>query len=90
MERVTDTPEPIRDRYRAMLLRLSPAERLAMACRMFDTAKALALAGIRRREPAVVADSPAARQKIFLHLYRNDFSPRETERILNLLKDADQ
>ena len=87
---MTEVPKAIDEKYRAMLMSLSPAERLAMACRMFDTAKALALAGIRRREPTVVADSPAARQKLFLHFYRNDFSPHETARILSRLKESSQ
>ena len=85
-----DTPNSIDYKYRSMLMEIAPAERLAMACRMFDTAKALALAGIRRREPTVVADSPAARQKLFLHFYRNDFSPHETARILSRLKESSQ
>lgn len=83
-----DTPEHINDKYSAMLLRMSPAERLAMACRMLDTAKALAQAGVRR-EQAPIGESPSVRQRIFLHFYRNDFSPREVDRILSGLADRD-
>jgi len=81
-----DTPEHINDKYSAMLLRISPAERLAMACRMLDTAKALALAGVPR-EQATTGESRSASQRIFLHFYRNDFSTRELDRILNGLAD---
>ena len=84
-----DTSEFVSDRYRTMLLRLSPAERLAMACRMLSTAKALAQAGISRGQ-APAGASPSIRQQIFLHLYRNDFSAREVDRILPALADGDQ
>lgn len=84
-----DTSRFISDKYRRMLLRLSPAERLAMACRMLSTAKALAQAGIRRGH-ASIGESPSTRRQMFLHLYRNDFSGREVERILPSLTDGDE
>ena len=84
-----DTSELIGDKYRTMLLRLSPAERLAMACRMLSTAKALAQAGIRRGH-ASIGEPPSIRREMFLHLYRNDFSGREVERILPCLTDGDE
>jgi hypothetical protein len=77
-----DTPRLIDDKYREMLLRLSPAERLAMACRMFDTARALAGAGIRQERGSVETPSYVHRQ-MFLRFYRNDFSGDEVEKILH-------
>jgi SAM-dependent methyltransferase len=77
---------PVEDQ---ILLRIGPAERLAMACRMFDTAKALAQAGVRR-EQVPIGESPSVRQRIFLHFYRNDFSPGEFDRILRTLADSVQ
>lgn len=79
----------IDDKYRTMLLRLSPSERLAMACRMLSTAKALAQAGIRRGHASIEKRTPMNR-RMFLHLYRNDFSRREVERILPNLIEGDE
>lgn len=84
-----DASELINDKYRTMLLRLNPAERLAMACRMLSTAKALARAGIRRAH-ASIGESPPIRRQMFLHFYRNDFSGREIERILPSLTVGDE
>jgi hypothetical protein len=42
-----DTPDDITRRYEAMLLSLPPGRRIAMALRMFDTARILAEAGLR-------------------------------------------
>ena len=36
-------------RFRGMMQRLTPAERLAMACRMFSTGRALVVAGLLSR-----------------------------------------
>lgn len=76
-----DTSEAMQKRYREMLMALSPGERIAMACRMFNTAKALAIAGIQHRD-GPIDDPIVLRQKLFLHFYRDDFTPEETERIL--------
>jgi len=84
---MNDTPGPITDKYRAMLLRLSPPKRLAMACRMLSTAKALAQAGIRCRSVSF-EDPTAMRREVFLHFYRNDFSRLEVERILDSLSEG--
>jgi hypothetical protein len=86
---MTETQRAIDEKYRAMLMALSPAERLAMACRMFSTARALAEAGIRQGQDPV-EDSAPARRRIFLHFYRNDFAPGETDRILCRIADADE
>ena len=67
-----------------MLMALSPGERIAMASRMFNTAKALALAGIQHRE-GPIDDPVLIRQKLFLHFYGHDFTPEETDRILTFI-----
>ncbi len=82
-----DTSEAMQERYQAMLMALSPGERIAMACRMFNTAKALALAGIQHRE-GPIDDPILIRQKLFLHFYGNDFTPEETDRILAAIAKA--
>ncbi|HEX7410214.1 MAG TPA: hypothetical protein VF515_21545 [Candidatus Binatia bacterium] len=38
---MTDTPDAVRTRYRVMLMRRPGAERLKMACDMFDAARRL-------------------------------------------------
>jgi len=70
-----DTPADVEDRYRRQLMALTPARRLAMACRMFGTAKALIRAGIARGDPVSRTE---ARRLMFLRLYGQDFN--ETDR----------
>ncbi len=81
----TDTPAEIQARYEAMLMAVSPARRLEMACGMFATAKALALVGVRlecgRRSAA------EEREALFLRFYGQDFSADETRKILAHLRN---
>jgi hypothetical protein len=74
-------------KYRQMLMQRSGAERLRMAGSMFATARALAVASIRAKDPSVSAS--ALRQALFLRFYGGDFSPEERERIVTWLgRDA--
>lgn len=66
-----------------MLLALSPQERLAMACRMFGTAKALIRAGLRDEYGEL--DPGELRRRLFLRLYGEDFSEDERRRIADHL-----
>jgi hypothetical protein len=43
---MTDTGHEVEQRYREMLLACSPAERMMMGARMFDTARAMVLASL--------------------------------------------
>lgn len=80
---MNDTPPHVAARYHAMLMRLSPGERLLMAGRMFGAAKTLALAGIRMRYGDL---SPAdLRRHLFLRFYGSDFTPSQVQRILDHL-----
>lgn len=79
-----DTSPSVEARYRAMLLALSPAERLAMATRMFQTAKALAIAGIRAEHGDLSPDE--LREKLFLRFYGQDFTESEQAKILAHLR----
>jgi hypothetical protein len=77
---MNDTPNHIQNLYRKMIMARSPSERLAMACRMFATAKALVIAGVRRE---VANPSPdELRQRIFLRFYGDDFTEEERRIIL--------
>ena len=78
-----DTPSEVEIKYRNLLLACSPSERLAMAGRMFGTAKALVEAGIRQQH----GELPPAelRRHLFLRFYGQDFSETEKKRILDSL-----
>ena len=50
---MNDTTPEIDALFRSMLLQRSGEQRLRMACSMFDTAKALATASIREKQPDI-------------------------------------
>lgn len=76
-----DTPTRIEQRYKEMLLSRSPAERLRMASRMYDTGRKLVIAGIQK-ESQQLSDSQLRRQ-FFLRLYGNSFPSADIERIMS-------
>ncbi len=82
-----DTPRPVMDVYRAMVLKLSPGERVVMACRMFTTAKELARTGIRQSQPSI-GSSSAMRRELFLRLYQEDFPRHERAKILTKITEV--
>lgn len=77
-----DTPPEAERRYEAILLSLPPARRMAMACAMFDAAKAMAEAGLRA---SGVSGARAIRRALFLRVYGADNGERERSAILNSL-----
>ncbi len=77
---MTDTSPEVLLRYRAQLLALPPGARLAMASRMFSTAKALALAGLRSE------DGCTSREQLFRRFYGSDFDPLDVQRIIEHLR----
>ena len=81
-----DTTPAVRTMYREMLMARPPAERLAAGCRMFATARALALAGLGA---AGDSDGHSLRARLFLHLYGRDFGPDERRRIIERLDRLD-
>jgi len=78
----SDTTPDIRKRYRDMIMALSPEQRLIMATRMFDTARALVVAGL---ENETNPDGLSPRTRMFLRFYSHDFDPRERSRIVAAL-----
>lgn len=81
---MSDTSVEVEARFRKLMLARSPAERLAMACDMFATAKALVRAGIVKE---VGLKGPIQmREHLFLRLYRKDFSETVKAKILNSWK----
>ena len=74
-----DTSTAIERLFTNRLMSLAPEERLAMAYRMFSTAKAL----IRAGTPAGGAMSTAeTRALLFLRLYGQDFNRAERAKVL--------
>jgi hypothetical protein len=63
---VNDTPPDVDELYRCMLLRLSPEERLRMACRMFSAARVLVGAGI------ATSSGSQVRRCMLLRFYSQD------------------
>lgn len=75
----SDTSPDMREHYRDMIMALSPEQRLIMATRMFDAARALVVAGL---EHEANPDGPSPRACMFLRLYGRDFDPQERDRIV--------
>jgi hypothetical protein len=81
---MTDTSADVEARYRERLLALPPAARLEMASRMFSTARALAVAGLKLETES----SNSIRERLFRRLYGRDFSQQEADRIAAHLRAA--
>lgn len=82
---MTDTTQELETRFRQLVLSQSPAKRLAMACSMFSTAKALVRAGILKTE-RVDQVSEDLRGRVFLRLYGEDFETSQRNKILEYLQ----
>lgn len=81
---MTDTPDAVRTRYRVMLMRRPGAERLKMACDMFDAARRLARAGLG--DTTGTNRSPEFKVRLFLRIYGQDFDPETRARIVELIR----
>ena len=81
---MNDTSPDIESRFAALLAARSGAERILIACEMFDLARALVVSSVAAKEPAL---SPAdLRARIFERTYGNDFSPEDRARIITRLR----
>jgi hypothetical protein len=81
---MNDTPAEVEKRMVNMLAQKTPLERLLMASSMFNCAKKLMIADIRRRKPAI--SEPELRSEMFLRLHGEDFSESEKAKILDHLR----
>jgi len=79
---VNDTDPVVAAEYRRMLMALSPGQRVAMACSMFQTAKALARAGILQNGPLPESE---VRRQLFLRFYGREFTEEQRDSILAAL-----
>ena len=80
-EAMNDDPRDIEERFRKTIMARPPQERLAMACRMFATAKALVRAGIEKEHGLLHPDK--LREHVFLRFYGQDFGKTERTKILD-------
>ena len=77
-----DTSAEIERIHRDLLMSRDGWARLRMGCDMFDTAKAIAIAGLRP------GDGDSVRTALFLRFYRDDFDASTRERIMARLRTA--
>lgn len=75
---MSKTPSEVDHRYHRLMQRLTPAERLAMACRMFSTARALVVAGLRSQDPGI--EGPRLRRALLERLYGRDLTAEQMDR----------
>ncbi len=78
-----DTSPEMAQKYKDLIMALSPGQRLLMGCEMFDTAKALMEAGL------AIEPNPknlSLRIRLFHRLYGRDFSPDELDKITRALE----
>ena len=83
---MNDTSPKVKAIYREKILALTPEERLLMACRMFDEAKELVLAGIRAEHPGL--NEQETKKKVFTRMYGCDFEPEQLKAISDKLFDT--
>ncbi len=84
-EEMGDTPAAIEKKMLELISAKTPAERLMMASEMFDTARILMSAGILRENKNLTEFE--VREKMFLKLYGDCFSPEECEKIISKISE---
>lgn len=82
---MNDTCKAVEARYREMLLRLPPQQRLYLAAGMFSDARALVLASLQNRIPP----GSTLKSELFKRFYACDFSPEEVEKIVAHLNHSE-
>ena len=83
---MNDTPPHVEERYRAMLMQRTGAERLIMGCAMRDTARAFVEASLREQNPQ--ATEATIRKGLFLRFYGHEFDAPSRARILAAIEQA--
>jgi len=78
-----DTPPDVEAQFDALLAARSGPERVRMMSEMFDMARALVLADLRRTRGSMT--EAEVRQALFERLYHDDFDEEERRRILERL-----
>lgn len=80
---MSDTTPAAAAEFHKRIMALAPGRRMAMACEMFGTAKALARASILQHGPLPESE---VRCQLFLRFYGHDFDEPERARILEYLR----
>lgn len=83
---MSDTTPAVEQRYREMLMKLSPERRLIQSCRMFTTAKRLAESSIRSTQTAGTVDDETVRRELFLRFYGTEVPERLRKIVLEAHK----
>lgn len=78
---MNDTSPEVATLYRRLLMSRSGAERLRMACEMFDAARALMRANLTAAGD--IASENELKVQIFLRTYGSDFTTSERARIID-------
>lgn len=81
---MTDTHASIERRFRRMMMRRTPLDRLKMGCSMFDSAKRIVRSSVLHQNPRLSAGE--IKRAVFLRFYGQDFGQAQQTKILNLLK----
>ncbi len=74
----------VETQFRKLLMDRSPTQRLAMASRMFATARSLVCAGLLREHGSL--DPNDLREHLFLRFYGRDFGETEMAKIFDSWK----
>lgn len=77
---MNDTPADVAAKFTALLMERDEGERVLMAFRVFDLARALTTAGIRADDPGI--SDRELRVRLFERTCGRDFDDRERARIV--------
>lgn len=83
---MTDTPPDVRAAVTALFMQRSESERAMMAFDMFDLARALMIADIRRQHPEIT--DPELRVQIFERTYGREFDEADRARIAQRIRSG--
>ena len=83
---MNDTPPEVEAQLDALMSARSGGERVRMACEMFELARQLAVADIRRAHPGL--DDEGVREHLLERLYGDDLSIEERRRIVGAWRSA--
>jgi hypothetical protein len=83
---VSESKEKMERLFARMLLDLTPARRLEMACDMFSTARVLAIAGLERDDPTL--SGVALKRALLVRFYGEDLSPEQLQAVSEALEDS--
>ena len=80
---MNDTNPKIAKKFHDMMIAKTPAERLMMACDMFDFSREIVEGSIREENPNISRSD--MRRQLFLRFYGHEFDESSKEKILSFL-----